>query len=72
MFYVLFMCKCVLPPGVNPIAVDKYINIKTDRSLKLITHLVLVLRLRMSGSIPLLLLYAFMARFMPKCKYFID
>jgi hypothetical protein len=30
MFYVLFMCKCVLPPGVNPTAVDKYIiiNIK--------------------------------------------
>jgi hypothetical protein len=27
MFYVLFMCKCVLPPGVNPIAVDKYISI---------------------------------------------
>jgi hypothetical protein len=26
MFCVLFMCKCVLPPGVNPIAVDKYIN----------------------------------------------
>jgi hypothetical protein len=26
MFYVLFMCKWVLPPGVNPIAVDKYIN----------------------------------------------
>jgi hypothetical protein len=26
MFYVLFMCKCVLPPGVNPIAVDKYIK----------------------------------------------
>jgi hypothetical protein len=25
MFYVLFMCKCVLAPGVNPIAVDKYI-----------------------------------------------
>jgi hypothetical protein len=21
------MCKCVLPPGVSPIAVDKYINI---------------------------------------------
>jgi hypothetical protein len=21
----LFMCKCVLPPGVNPAAVDKYI-----------------------------------------------
>jgi hypothetical protein len=27
MFYVLFMWKCVQPPGVNPIAVDKYINI---------------------------------------------
>jgi hypothetical protein len=27
MFYVLFMCKCVLPPGGNPTAVDKYINI---------------------------------------------
>jgi hypothetical protein len=27
MFCVLFVCKCVLPPGVNPIAVDKYINI---------------------------------------------
>jgi hypothetical protein len=26
-FYVLLMCKCVLPPGVNPIAVDKYVNI---------------------------------------------
>jgi hypothetical protein len=26
-FYVLFTCKCVLPPGVNPIAVNKYINI---------------------------------------------
>jgi hypothetical protein len=25
--YVLFVCKCVLPPGFNPIAVDKYINI---------------------------------------------
>jgi hypothetical protein len=28
MFYVLFMCKSVLPPGVNPIAVDKHIDIK--------------------------------------------
>jgi hypothetical protein len=24
-FYVLFVCKCVLPPGGNPIAVNKYI-----------------------------------------------
>jgi magnesium-transporting ATPase (P-type) len=30
MFYVLFMCKCVLPTGVNPIAVDKYINININ------------------------------------------
>jgi hypothetical protein len=28
MFYVLFMCKCVLPPGWHPVAVDKYIDIK--------------------------------------------
>jgi hypothetical protein len=27
MFYVLSTCKCVLPPGVNPTAVDKYIDI---------------------------------------------
>jgi hypothetical protein len=30
MIYVLFMCKCVLPPGVNPFAVDKYINININ------------------------------------------
>jgi len=24
LFYVLFGCKCVLPPGDNPIAVNKY------------------------------------------------
>jgi hypothetical protein len=30
MFYILFLCKCVLPPGVNPIAVDKYINININ------------------------------------------
>jgi hypothetical protein len=27
MFCVLFVCKCVLPPGDNPIAVNKYIII---------------------------------------------
>jgi len=26
LFYVLFVCKCVLPPGDNPTAVNKYIN----------------------------------------------
>jgi hypothetical protein len=25
-FYVLFVCKCVLPPGDNPTAVNKYIE----------------------------------------------
>jgi hypothetical protein len=30
MLYVLFMCKCVLPPGVNPTADDKYINININ------------------------------------------
>jgi hypothetical protein len=27
MFYVLFVCKCVLPPGVNSTAIHKYIII---------------------------------------------
>jgi hypothetical protein len=27
LFYVLFVCKCILPPGDKPIAVNKYINI---------------------------------------------
>ena len=27
LFYVLFVCKCVLPPGDNPTAVNKYISI---------------------------------------------
>ena len=26
LFYVLFVCKCVLPPGDNTIAVNKYIK----------------------------------------------
>jgi len=26
LFYVLFVCKCIPPPGDNPIAVNKYIN----------------------------------------------
>jgi len=26
LFYVLFVCKCVLPPGDNPIVVNKYIT----------------------------------------------
>jgi hypothetical protein len=34
MFCVLFVCKCVLPPGVNPTAVDKYIDINNMPCLK--------------------------------------
>jgi hypothetical protein len=32
LFCVLFVCKCVvtLPPGVNPIAINKYINININ------------------------------------------
>ena len=26
LFYVLFVCKCVLPRGDNPISVNRYIN----------------------------------------------
>jgi hypothetical protein len=29
LFYVVFVCKCVLPPGDNPIAVNKYILLST-------------------------------------------
>jgi hypothetical protein len=28
LFYVVFVCKCILTPGDNPIAVSKHINIK--------------------------------------------
>ena len=30
LFYVLIVCTVTLPPGVNPIAVDKYINKNDD------------------------------------------
>jgi hypothetical protein len=32
------MCKCVQPPGVNPIAVDKYIDIKNQVLADLTRH----------------------------------
>ena len=31
LFYVLFVCKCVLPPGENPTAVNKYTNKQTNK-----------------------------------------
>ena len=34
LFYVLFVCKCVLPPGDNPIEVNKYIiYVKTGEAI---------------------------------------
>ena len=38
-FYVLFVCKCVLPPGDNPIAVNKYIISNTLRLVPVLTSL---------------------------------
>ena len=32
LFYALFVCKCVLPPGDNSIAVNKYININNIKA----------------------------------------
>jgi len=36
LFYVLIVCTVTLPPGVNPIAVDKYIYLSISTSLKLV------------------------------------
>jgi len=35
LFYVLFVCKCVLPPGDNPIAVNKYISLPIFRATQM-------------------------------------
>jgi len=32
LFHVLFVCKFVLPPGDNPIEVNKYINININKT----------------------------------------
>jgi len=34
LFYILFVCKCVLPPGDNPATVNKYINININKRIK--------------------------------------
>jgi hypothetical protein len=36
LFYVLFVCKCLLPPGVNATAVNKYIISRNPESKQLI------------------------------------
>ena len=35
LFCVLLVCKCVLPPGDNPIAVNKYINTFVEQLVKM-------------------------------------
>ena len=48
LFYVLFVCKCVLPPGDNPIAVNKYIIIsfflQTDLPLPILVKVSIDIR----------------------------
>ena len=46
LFYVLFVCKCVLPPGDNPIAVNKCIT----SSYHHISPILSVLLLRLSKA----------------------
>jgi hypothetical protein len=41
LFYVLFVCKCVLPPGDNPIAVNKHIVSKMETMLLLTTTMIM-------------------------------
>ena len=40
LFYVLFVCKCLLPPGDNPTAVNKYIvyQCKFSRGARTMRH----------------------------------
>jgi len=38
LFYVLFVCKFVLPPGDKPIAVNKYININNCIKMRGLTN----------------------------------
>jgi hypothetical protein len=45
---VLFMCKCVLPLGVNPTAADKYINIKNEDLWNTIIHISTVEQMKRS------------------------
>jgi hypothetical protein len=55
MFCVLFVCKCVLPQGVNQIAVHKYINIKDAQFVGsyYVSNVHLLSKLVMTGASPL-------------------
>jgi hypothetical protein len=54
LFYLVFVCKCVLSAGDNPIAVNKYI-ISINWPVRLTTHFCLESILRMNGVVPPLL-----------------
>jgi len=43
LFYVLFVCKCILPPGDNPIAVNKYIIYHIYRIISCIIYITYIL-----------------------------
>jgi hypothetical protein len=49
LFYVLFVCKCVLPPGDNPTAVNKYIYIYIYITSQLILRVYDVMKTRNGG-----------------------
>jgi hypothetical protein len=57
LFYLLFVCKCVLPPGNNPISVNKYII--SYQSITSYIHGVLIgnMSLRYSFSFVVALVY---------------
>jgi hypothetical protein len=41
LFYVLFVCKCVLPPEDNPVAVNNYTNTRNEEYIFWLIALVL-------------------------------
>jgi hypothetical protein len=46
LFYVFFVCKCVPPRGDNPTAVNKYINNRREKHLKIRTVFRNIIRLQ--------------------------
>jgi hypothetical protein len=52
LFYVLFVCKCVLPPGDKPIAVNKYIVSNISRLVSFTSRALYSLTSVPSWSLP--------------------
>ena len=48
LFYVLFVCKCVLTPGDNPTAVNKYIIIRYEALFGILFKI--IRRIRKTGN----------------------